>query len=29
MSADEYKNQFGWAVSTIENIIADVYKNRS
>ena len=29
MSKEEYKKQFGWAVSTIENIIADVYKNRS
>jgi len=29
MSADEYKKQFGWAVSTIENIIADVYKTLS
>jgi hypothetical protein len=28
MSTDEYKKQFGWAVSTIENIIADVYKTR-
>ena len=28
MSAKEYKNHFGWAVSTIENIIAEVYKTR-
>jgi hypothetical protein len=29
MSADEYKKEFGWAVSTIESIIADIYKTRS
>jgi len=26
MSAKEYKKQFGWAVSTIKSITADVYK---
>ena len=29
MSADEYQKQFGWALSTIKNIIAEVYRNRS
>jgi|LWDU01.1.fsa_nt_gi hypothetical protein len=29
MSAEKYKKQFGWKVSTIKSIIADVYKTRS
>lgn len=29
MPAKEYKELFGWAVSTIENIVAEVYRTRS